>query len=78
VRCHHAHHDVGNSSDCPKGLAEDRFVFVHKEVDNPPMLQTQIQEVKAELVRWVFLVMLGNVALSAGATALLNALQHGH
>ena len=41
-------------------------------------LQTQIQEVKAELVRWVFVVMLGNVALSAAATALLNALQHGH
>jgi len=41
-------------------------------------LQRQIQEVKAELVRWVFLVMLGNVALSAGATALLNALQHRH
>jgi hypothetical protein len=41
-------------------------------------LRAQIQEVKAELVRWVFVVMLGNVALSAGATALLNALQHGH
>lgn len=41
-------------------------------------LQAQIQEVKAELVRWVFVAMLGNVALSAGATALLNALQHGH
>ena len=41
-------------------------------------LQRQIQEVKAELVRWVFVVMLGNVALSAGATALLNALQHSH
>ena len=32
----------------------------------------------AEVVRWVFLVMLGNVALSAGATAVLNALQHSH
>jgi len=41
-------------------------------------LQRQIQEVKAEVVRWVFVVMLGNVALSAGATALLNALQHSH
>jgi hypothetical protein len=41
-------------------------------------LRVHIQEVKAELVRWVFVVMLGNVALSAGATALLNALQHGH
>jgi hypothetical protein len=33
---------------------------------------------KAELVRWVFVVMLGNVALSAGATAILNVLQHSH
>ncbi len=36
----------------------------------------KLEKCKAELVRWVFLVMLGNVALSAGATALLNALQH--
>jgi hypothetical protein len=36
------------------------------------------ERTKAELVRWVFLVMLGNVALSAGATALLNVLQHPH
>ena len=41
-------------------------------------LKTHIQEVKAELVRWVFVVMLGNVAINAAATALLNALQHGH
>jgi hypothetical protein len=37
----------------------------------------KLEKAKAELVRWVFLVMLGNVALSAGATALLNAIQHG-
>jgi hypothetical protein len=36
------------------------------------------ERTKAELVRWVFLVMLGNVALSAGATAILNVLQHPH
>jgi hypothetical protein len=36
------------------------------------------ERTKAELVRWLFLVMLGNVALSAGATALLNVLQHPH
>jgi len=41
-------------------------------------VKAKIQEVKAELVRWVFVVMLGNVAISVGATALLNALQHGH
>lgn len=37
----------------------------------------KLEKTKAEIVRWVFLVMLGNVALSAGATALLNAVQHG-
>jgi hypothetical protein len=39
-------------------------------------LETKMEGIKAELVRWVFLVMLGNLALSAGATALLNALKH--
>jgi hypothetical protein len=39
-------------------------------------LETRLEQTKAELVRWVFLVMLGNVALSAGATAVLNALRH--
>jgi hypothetical protein len=36
------------------------------------------ERTKAELVRWVFVVMLGNVALSTGATAILNVLQHPH
>jgi hypothetical protein len=40
-------------------------------------LSTRIEGTKAELVRWVFLVMLGNVALNAVAAALLNAFQHG-
>lgn len=35
--------------------------------------EMRLEQTKAELVRWVFLAMLGNVALSAGATALLNA-----
>jgi hypothetical protein len=35
-----------------------------------------LERTKAELVRWVFIVMLGNVALSAAATALLNTIQH--
>jgi hypothetical protein len=39
-------------------------------------LEIKIERSKAELVRWVFLVMLGNVALSTGATAILNAFQH--
>jgi hypothetical protein len=40
-------------------------------------LSARIERSKAELVRWVFLVMLGNVALNAVAAALLNAFQHG-
>jgi hypothetical protein len=39
-------------------------------------LETKMEGIKAELVRWVFLVMLGNVALTAGATALQDALKH--
>jgi hypothetical protein len=38
--------------------------------------ETKLERTKAELVRWVFLVMLGNVALTAGATAMLNAFRH--
>jgi hypothetical protein len=38
--------------------------------------EARLEQTKAELVRWVFLVMLGNVALSAGATAILNAFAH--
>jgi hypothetical protein len=34
------------------------------------------EKTKAEVVRWVFLVLLGNVALSLAANALQNALQH--
>jgi hypothetical protein len=34
------------------------------------------EKTKAEVVRWVLLVLLGNVALSLAANALLNALQH--
>ncbi len=41
-------------------------------------LDAKLEKCKADLVRWVFLAMLGNVALSAGATAILNAIQHGH
>ncbi len=49
-----------------------RFSELHAQVD------AKIEKCKAELVRWVFLVMLGNVALSAGATAVLNFLQRTH
>jgi len=33
------------------------------------------ERTKAELVRWVFVTMIGNVAMSAAVAALLNALQ---
>jgi hypothetical protein len=39
-------------------------------------LETRMERAKAELVRWVFLVMFGNVALTAGVTAMLNAFRH--
>lgn len=41
-------------------------------------VDAKLEQFKAELVRWVFLVMLGNVALSVGATAVVNFLQRGH
>lgn len=36
-------------------------------------LDTKLAELEAKLVRWVFLVMLGNVALSMAANTLVNA-----
>ncbi len=38
-------------------------------------LNVSLHSVKAELVRRVFLVMLGNIALTSGITAVLNAYQ---
>ncbi len=35
----------------------------------------RMESIKSELVRWVFMVMLGNVGLTAGVTAILNAVQ---
>jgi hypothetical protein len=49
-----------------------RFVALEAKMD------AALQKTKAELVRWVFLVMLGNVALSVAANAVVNALQHLH
>jgi hypothetical protein len=36
-------------------------------------METKLAQMEAKLVRWVFLVMLGNVALSLAATTVLNA-----
>ena len=38
-------------------------------------LDTKLAELEARLVRWVFLVMLGNVALSLAANTLMSALK---
>ena len=56
-----------------------RFAAVGARLETlEPKMEAKIEKCKAELVRWVFLVMLGNVALSAGATAVLNYLQRMH
>ena len=39
-------------------------------------MEAALQKTKAELVRWVFLAVLGNVALSVAANSLQNTLQH--
>lgn len=41
-------------------------------------VDAKIEKRTADLVRWVLLVMLSNVALSTAATAVLNFLQRGH
>jgi hypothetical protein len=53
-------------------MSEARMNQRFAEVD------AKIEKRTADLVRWVFLVMLGNVALSTGATAILNFLQRAH
>ena len=49
---------------------ESRFAALEAKLD------AALEKTKAELVRWVFLVMLGNVAVSVAANVALNALQH--
>ena len=39
-------------------------------------LDKKLEALKAEMVRWVFLVMLGNMAISAAVNALMNSFQH--
>jgi hypothetical protein len=48
-------------------------------VDDPlTELKAEIADLKAELVRWLFLTRLGGVALNVVAMAVLNTLQRGH
>ena len=57
-------------------VLDARFSVLEARIDAKfSASDTKMQAIKAELVRWVFLVMLGNVALTAGITAILNALQ---
>jgi hypothetical protein len=39
-------------------------------------MDKKLEALKSEVVRWVFLAVLGNTALSAGVNALVNSLQH--
>lgn len=39
-------------------------------------LDKKLEALKADVVRWVFLVMLGNAAISAAVNALMNSFQH--
>jgi hypothetical protein len=58
-------------TDARFAAVDARFVASEAKMD------AALQKTKAEeLVRWVFLVMLGNVALSVAANAVVNALQH--
>jgi len=59
-------------------LAELRADFRVARSELEKKIEVTSERTRAEVVRWVFLVMLGNLALSAGAAAVLNALQHSH
>jgi len=59
-------------------LADLRADFRVAMTELDKKLEVTSERTRAEVVRWVFLVMLGNVALTAGATAVVNFLQHSH
>ena len=57
------------------GIAEAIEVSMNgTQLVTVPILDARLQELKAELVRWVFLAMLGNVAISTGTAAVLKAI----
>lgn len=49
---------------------EARFALQDERMDK------KLEALKSEVVRWVFLAVLGNTALAAGVNALMSALQH--
>lgn len=59
-----------SKTDARFAAVDARFVALEAK------MSAALEKTKAELVRWVFLVMLGNVALSMAANAVMNALQH--
>ena len=61
---------AGAKTDARLAAIDARFVALEAKMN------AALEKTKAELVRWVFLVMLGNVALSVAANAVVNALQH--
>ena len=61
---------AGAKTDARFAAIDARFVALEAKMN------AALEKTKAELVRWVFLVMLGNVALSVAANAVVNALQH--
>ena len=57
------------------GIAEAIEVSMNlTQLVTVPILDARLQALKAELVRWVFLAMVGNVALSTGTAAVLKAI----
>ena len=69
-------------TDARFAAVDARFVALEAKMDarfvaSEARMDAALQKAKAaELARWVYLVMLGNVALSVAANAVLNALQH--
>ena len=59
------------------GAVDVRFASVDAQfITLEAKILAALEKTKAELVRWVFVVMLGNVALSMAASAIMNAIQH--
>jgi hypothetical protein len=58
-------------------ILDTRVARLEAKIDTQAArLEVKIESVKAELVRWVFVAMLGNAVLSTIAAGLLNAFQH--
>jgi hypothetical protein len=64
---------AGLEAKLDKKFAEMEAKFDTKLAALDAKIDTKLAELEAKLVRWVFLVMLGNVALSLAANALMNA-----